>query len=315
MNRDSLYREIADYFSRLVASVSARSALNLYDINIAAEDFYRDLLNLIYGSKLRNLNSGKKNVKAIDLADEGSKWAVQVTSEVALAKIKETAKKFEEDGSHTSFKKLTIIIMREKSKYRGLPTPNGYELAVTDYTDVLKDVRDLDLEGLKKVHALLEGEFRQAKDKSVRDAEIIEKFSANASRFISSVAEKIARELPAEEEDMGLDDHQLREKFKKMKCSATYRAGFDRNAAFFPNVNEVVDTDSVEGGAATVRAIIGAIKNIYAQLVDQLPNGDKIHSAIAAALIRNNFSPEECVATEVFIYYTVNECGIFNEEK
>lgn len=299
--------------------VEVRNAISLFDLNIAAEDFYRGFLNRAYSLNLVNLNKVLPNAKAIDLGDKSTRRAFQVTSDTSIEKIRETVRKFEEDGRHKEYNSLTVLMLKKKSAYRALPSPSEYVLEVKDHLDLIKDIKNEceDARTLKSIVEYLEEELVNSPEaRSNADALIMDTFADNASRHIAKVAELIVadrgKELPSP--DLGTND--LLEKFEKMKCSSSYKHKFDRHAVFFPAVNEIIVTDAVDGGAATIRAIVGLIENIYAEVLDQSLNGDRIHNQIHAALLRNrSYSAEESTAAETLIFFTINECGIFNEKK
>lgn len=50
-------KSISRSLALLSREVEVFNCINLYDINIVAEDFYAQLLNIIYGFNLCNLNS------------------------------------------------------------------------------------------------------------------------------------------------------------------------------------------------------------------------------------------------------------------
>ena len=157
---------------------------------------------------------------------------------------------------------------------------------------------------------------KQTQNKREADDLILETFADNASRYIAQVAEHIVANRQGEPPNQDLENQALLEKFEKMKCSFTYKNKFDRHAAFFHAVNDIIETDAVEGGATTIRAIVGIIQNIYSEVLEQSVNGDRVHNQIQASLLRNNnYSAEEVIAAETLIFYTINECGIFNESK
>ena len=81
MNKEVHLKNVAESLALLSREVSILNAVNLYDINIVAEDFFPGLLNLIYGYELKNVNYLEKNSPAIDLADHKNRIAVQVTSD------------------------------------------------------------------------------------------------------------------------------------------------------------------------------------------------------------------------------------------
>ena len=94
INKEFYLKNIAEDLALLSREVSILNAVNLYDINIIAEDFFPGLLNLIYGYKLKNANHLEKNAPAIDLVDPENRIAVQVTSDNSSTKIKHTIEEF-----------------------------------------------------------------------------------------------------------------------------------------------------------------------------------------------------------------------------
>lgn len=53
MNKEIYLKNVAESLALLSREVSILNAVNLYDINIVAEDFFPGLLNLIYGYELK----------------------------------------------------------------------------------------------------------------------------------------------------------------------------------------------------------------------------------------------------------------------
>lgn len=90
INKEVYLKTIAENLALLSREVSILNAVNLYDINIIAEDFFPGLLNLIYGYELKNANHLEKNAPAIDLIDRKNRIAVQVTSDNSSTKIRHT---------------------------------------------------------------------------------------------------------------------------------------------------------------------------------------------------------------------------------
>ena len=60
MNREIYLKNIAENLALLSGQVSLLNTINLYDINIIAEDFFPGLLKLIYGYELKNTNHLEK---------------------------------------------------------------------------------------------------------------------------------------------------------------------------------------------------------------------------------------------------------------
>ena len=110
MNKEVYLKNIAENLALLSREVSILNAVNLYDINIIAEDFFPGLLNLIYGYELKNANHLEKNAPAIDLIDQKNRIAVQVTSDNSSTKIKHTIEEFNKSQAYhsVSYTHLTL---------------------------------------------------------------------------------------------------------------------------------------------------------------------------------------------------------------
>ena len=70
LQRLTYINDIVNRLSGLASSVELHGLLNLLDLHVISEDFYVNLLNLIYGWKLRNANSLQQNAPGIDLRSE-----------------------------------------------------------------------------------------------------------------------------------------------------------------------------------------------------------------------------------------------------
>jgi len=118
MNRTDTLNGIAHYLTHLRMSVEHLNSLNLQDINVHAEIFFRDLLNLALGYQLKAINIVEKNARAIDLGDDGERIAIQVTSTSDLSKIKHTHKGFIAAGLERRYDRLVVLIIGLKKTYR-----------------------------------------------------------------------------------------------------------------------------------------------------------------------------------------------------
>lgn len=81
------------YFSIYRYDIEGKSKIGFTDENIVSEDFILNLLNIIWGTNLRNLNNDEDNASGIDLGDEQRSWCVQVTSDRSIEKVKDTLEK------------------------------------------------------------------------------------------------------------------------------------------------------------------------------------------------------------------------------
>ena len=76
INRAHFLSTIGHYLTHLRMSVEHSSSLNLQDMNVHAENFFRDFLNLALGFDLKNINIIEKNARAIDLGDADARVAI-----------------------------------------------------------------------------------------------------------------------------------------------------------------------------------------------------------------------------------------------
>jgi hypothetical protein len=168
MNRSDLIKGITHYLSVLRVQVELLNSLNLQDINVHAENFFRDLLNLALGYNLMNINIVEKNARAIDLGDEVERIAIQVTSTSDLGKIKHTHDGFVKGGLDSKYDRLVVLIIGEKQAYRvaSLGGNGVFNLSLEDdvwgLTDLIRKVSDLRLAKLERCRDFLRAELRNA---------------------------------------------------------------------------------------------------------------------------------------------------------
>ena len=164
IKKEMYLKEIADSLALLSRKVEILNCVNLYDINIIAEDFFAELLNLIYGYKLRNLNVVEKNAPAIDLGDEENRISIQVTSDNSSKKIKETIHEFIKNQSYFKYDRLVILILTKKKNYTtAFDTENKFKFDCTkdviDYKGLIKAIRSKNVKELKILYEFLSYEF------------------------------------------------------------------------------------------------------------------------------------------------------------
>lgn len=164
LNKEIYLKNIAESLALLSKEVTILNAVNLYDINIVAEDFFPKLLNLIYGFDLKNANYLEKNAPAIDLFDPKNRIAVQVTSDNTSTKIKHTIKEFNKNQSYKLYDRLLILILTHKKSYTAdFDTQGKFRFEkrrdILDVEDVIKDIRKLDTEQIQSISSYLSEEL------------------------------------------------------------------------------------------------------------------------------------------------------------
>lgn len=87
LTRGYFIGEIVDALSDVSGQVSTRGKLGLTDLNKYLEDFIKTTLNHLWSLTLRNLNEERSNFPGLDLGDETSRWAFQVTAERTSGRV------------------------------------------------------------------------------------------------------------------------------------------------------------------------------------------------------------------------------------
>ena len=158
LKRETTIKQIAKNLALLSQEVKLLSSINLYDINIIAEDFYSGLLNLIYDYELKNINHIEKNAAAIDLYDRKNRISVQVTCDNDSTKIHHTIKEFVSHKYYEEYNRLVILILTGKRQYStdfSLDTEGKItfdkEKDIWDTEDLIKYIRTLEIDKLENM--------------------------------------------------------------------------------------------------------------------------------------------------------------------
>lgn len=182
--------QIIDELTAVSQQVKSRAGLQLFDLNRYLEDFFKDILNIVYGYKLINLNEERSNNPGLDLGDEVAKVAFQVTSTKTSGKVNETLKKAAKQVG--KFPTIFVFVLQDKQdSYTIDPTlakPFGFvaEEHVLDIGDVLKKVLSLPIEKLQSLHDLVSKEVARIKiELEVPDKQ--GKFQTNIDAFIEQI--------------------------------------------------------------------------------------------------------------------------------
>lgn len=163
MNRDIYVAKIKTLLNILKNEIKDSGKLNLLDINVHAEDFYRDLLNLVYSWQLQNMNQWNQNAAGGDLWYDNVKIVIQVSSTSTKDKIQSSIDKLSaEQFAGYRFKFLRIdgdVIKLRKELYNTHDIVFEPSVDIIDISTLLKDIAHLDIDCLKKVCELCEKEI------------------------------------------------------------------------------------------------------------------------------------------------------------
>lgn len=164
---------IIERFAYIRNVIELSNSENLTSINIYAENFFRDLLNIAFGYDLKNLNIDESNTAAIDLGDSKKKIAFQVTATGGKSKITKTLKKFCEKDLQADFDRLIVLIATKKTKYQAdTATDASGKFSISlkndvwDWSDLVKKIGDLQQADIKKIRDFIEAEIIVEANKS-----------------------------------------------------------------------------------------------------------------------------------------------------
>lgn len=164
MNRQFLFNYIEEHLVVLAHRVETRGKLNILDLHLHSENFYRDFLNLLYGWKLENLNKVIQNVEAIDLIDKANKIVIQVSSTNTKQKV-ESALGKESMANYNGWSFKFISIARPATNLRQKTFANPYGLNFSPVNDILdidtlvREVSGLTIDKLQNVETFIRKEL------------------------------------------------------------------------------------------------------------------------------------------------------------
>jgi len=150
--------QIVDELASIAHQVEMRSQLGHTDLNRLLEDFFKDILNIIYGHNLSNLNETRSNTLGLDLGDQISRVAFQVTSRANAQKIKNTFKKITVEQV-AQFDEVFILVIGKKQGSYNLETLQTKvefdESKIIDIGDLCRDAITLSMLKLQDLHGLI----------------------------------------------------------------------------------------------------------------------------------------------------------------
>ncbi|QDT10717.1 SMEK domain-containing protein [Planctomycetes bacterium K23_9] len=104
-----LLAEIVEAIEILGRKIETLNSLNLTDLSVRSEEFFREILNRVLDLDLKNINIEQPSAAAIDLGDVEAKLAIQVTANGTAKKVRDTVSKFVERGLASQYDRLVIL--------------------------------------------------------------------------------------------------------------------------------------------------------------------------------------------------------------
>lgn len=115
LTRGYFIGEVVDDLATLGGQIKMRNAIHMFDLTVAAENFFRDVLNIILGANFKNLNATRSNEPGLDLGDDKLKIGIQVTSSATSAKIKNTLKKIT-TNQYKKYNKIYVLGLNPRQR-------------------------------------------------------------------------------------------------------------------------------------------------------------------------------------------------------
>ncbi|KAB2489976.1 ABC-three component system protein [Priestia endophytica] len=188
MNRDFYFNYITEKIEILCYKIKSMGKLNILNLNIHAEFFYRDLCNLVYGLSLENANVEKQNIAAIDLIDRTEKILIQVSSTCTKGKINSTLSKenlldYKEQGYVLKF-----LFFSDAKNLRGNTFDNVHGITfnplehIIDKNTILNSILECEVDKQIKIYELVKKELGETPDPS--------RISTNLADLINLLSEE-----------------------------------------------------------------------------------------------------------------------------
>ena len=164
-SRGHFIGQIIDDLDAISSQVRARCKLGQTDLNRVLEDFFKEILNLVYKNTLRNLNDHRSNAPGLDLGDETARVAYQITSQANTAKVNDTLRKITKEAASAYDTFRILIIGERQGSYSidpALAKSRSFKsAAIYGMIELCRDIMALSLDDLQAVHRKVADEQRR----------------------------------------------------------------------------------------------------------------------------------------------------------
>ena len=171
MQRKNYFDYVEEKLAILSIRVKNRGKLNILDVHMHSENFYRDFINLLYGWSLENANNRLQNIEAIDLIDDNVKLIVQVSATATKTKINNSlSKKSIEEYAKRGYTFKFVSIAENADQLRQQKYNNLYNIGfnpkkdIYDISSLEKDILNLKLQKLEEVYQFIKAELGNMPD-------------------------------------------------------------------------------------------------------------------------------------------------------
>lgn len=319
MNNEFYMSYIEERLSVLQHRIMLRSSLNVLNLNVRAEDFYKELFNLLYHYDLINANLIKQNADSIDLIDEEKKIIIQVTSTSSKQKIESTLKKNVMKEKYKEFSLYFIFIGKEDESLKGKTYNNPYHINFDSKTniytvaDILKKINSLDIDEMRKTYDLVCKYLKFPEVSPRRVTSLMPSVIKSLCKTDLDKAFKNQTDLKAYEIERKIVFNHLTNSSLIIKEFAPYEFVMSKIYEEFDKL-----------GKLKSYALLTKIRRIYQTYASQLQNEDDIFFSIIQKLVEEmaqevdlieaNISEEELeICIEIIVVDSFIRCNIFKK--
>lgn len=319
MNSQRYYNNISDRLEVLAHRIKTNGKLNILDLNIHAETFYRDLINIVFKYGLESANVLVANFEAIDLIDEQNKIIVQVSSTATKQKIESTLKKDSiEDYAKDGYKIQFMFIADDAKSLRTKDFKNPHNINfcasddIHDKVTLLSSITQLEIGRKSLVNDLFEMEFGKKPD------------AIKINNNLTSIIQLLAKEdLNATSSPTNLDYFNIDEKVIFNDLSPIKETTIDEYKVYYNKVDSIYRIFDHEGKNKRI-SVLRKVTSFYEkELVKPIENIDRFFNVVNSIekyiLESNNLEEIEEDVLEMCIKIIVVDafirCKIFKNPK
>jgi len=311
--QEDYIKKATTYLAILSSYTSTMSSLNLNDCSVVSENFFAQLLNVVYGYELENINLISHNASVIDLYDRTNRIAVQVTSTRSLTKVKDCLQQFMNKELYNEYNKLFVYILTNKQQSYKLDTVTkstfefNSKVHVIDKNDLLKKMMGLEPVVQKEVVDILKAGI---------------KLPGNNELLVSNEVETIINLITllsnnekgrAFDEDTEIDpDKKIKKRFKEDAVIIDNQY-FNLCIEYMPILNSVEqnnDIDSVKHSKVSSYLKDCSTRLLIKNNYDGMKAFDILMDEVTKLFHEMNISYDE-MAIKFFLLKNLTECNVF----
>lgn len=315
MNSRKYFDFIEERLNTLSVRISSRAALNLQDINISAEYFFRDLLNMMYGWNLLNLNDIQKNAPGIDLLYKEKNIIVQVSATNTKQKVQHSLDEINtQEYNGYTFKFLLVTKDAKKLRTYKYNIPNGITFNpsedIIDVPQLLKDIYSKEIDQLNDLYEFIKKHLSS------------EPQSVSRIKGINRIIQILSQDgVLNESNKFDTSVFEIEEKIRSNNLE-DIASKIEDFSIFLGDVQKVYETYDKEGVNKS-RAVLNALNNIYLKLKKDY-DGFNLMEEIENHIYKN-LSGEESLSEfceedlryyiEIILVDAFSRCKIFENPK